>query len=127
VAILEALMDPEEDELRAKVPTAEGVHLHEPDAFPHVMMAWLAAAAVGLVLVIVVTFMVAGVTGALVAGAALLLIGVPILVSRINRGAQRERRREIEEERRVEAQEHVDAEPGDAPAISTLARTDAPV
>lgn len=109
-------MDTQDDELRAKVPTAEGVHLREPDAFPHVMMARLAAIAVGLVLLISITWILAGIVAAIVAAAALLVVIVPILVSRMNRKVQDQRKREIEEERRVEEAEHTAEAEHRAPA-----------
>jgi choline-glycine betaine transporter len=101
----------DDEELRAAVPTAEGVHLHEPDAFPHLMMARLAGVAIGLIAVLVMAWMLAGLTAAMIVGATLLVLVVPIVISRMSREARRERNREIEQELRVEAQEHTSDEP----------------
>jgi hypothetical protein len=101
-----ATYEPNHEVLKSRETTPEGRHLHEPDAFPHAMMGRLVLLTVVFAVAIGALWAVGGTRGALIGGAILLVVVFPLVASRTNRRAQKERVKEIEEEHQVEAQEH---------------------
>lgn len=90
---------------RAKDPTVEGRHLHEPDGFPHSMIGVLAFFVIMFPIVVGAFYLGAGIGGALIGAGLLLFIGFPIVVAKLNRSADAQRAVEEHEEHEVEAAE----------------------
>jgi hypothetical protein len=122
------------EQLRGKEPTPEGIHLPEPDAFPHVVMGKLALIVVFTAAGALAFYFWGGVVGLFLGSAFLLLVVVPMVVSRLNRAAQTNRAIDIEDEHEIEAQEqlaaahsspsHLGHEPDDHDAVVAEPRFD---
>lgn len=91
--------------LRGKEPTPDGRHLHEPDGFPHSMIAVLAIFLFLFPVVVGAFWVAAGVGGALIGAGLLLFIGVPLTVAKLNRRAEGWRAVDEIEEHEVEEAE----------------------
>ena len=97
--------------LRGKDPTRDGRHLHAPDGFPHPMIGVLVTFVVLFPLLVGAAYVSAGIGGALIAAGLLLFIGVPIVVSKLNRKAEGWREVDEVEEMEVEAAEQMGVPP----------------
>ena len=94
------------EKLRGHDATPEGVHLEEPDAFPHVVMGKLALLVVALAGGAWLTYAMGGVAGLFIGALLFMFVVLPYVVKRMSRAAQVNRARDIEEELEVEAKEH---------------------
>jgi hypothetical protein len=97
--------------LRSKEPTPDGRHLHEPDGFPHSMIAVLAFFVVGFPIVVGIFYVTAGIGGALLGAGLLLFVGFPLVTAKLNRRVETTRVVEEDEEREVEAAEALGVPP----------------
>jgi hypothetical protein len=100
---------------RAKEPTVEGRHLHEPDAFPHSMIGVLAFFVVLFPIVVGAFYVAAGIGGALIGAGLLLFIGFPIVVAKLERRTEEARAAEEAQEREVEEAEAAGLPPRKTP------------
>ncbi|HTJ42854.1 MAG TPA: hypothetical protein VL463_12210 [Kofleriaceae bacterium] len=91
--------------LRAKDPTADGRHLHEPDGFPHSILGVLFFLCFLIPLVIGGLYVEYGVGTAVTGGAIFLFVVFPYLITKLNRNAQTWRAVEETEEHEVESAE----------------------
>ncbi len=97
--------DDTRESLRSKDPTREGRHLHEPDGFPHTMIAVLAFFVVLFPICVGAAYVATGIGGALVVAGILLFFGFPIVTAKLNRRVEHARVDEQHAEHEVEAAE----------------------
>jgi hypothetical protein len=103
------MRDHPDETLRSKDPTREGRHLHEPDGFPHAMIGLLMFLVVIVALLIGALYVTSGPKSALVVAALFVLVGMPWLLVKMNRGAEHWRAVDQREEREVEVAEAIGA------------------
>ena len=103
------MRDHPDETLRGKDPTREGRHLHEPDGFPHAMIGVLMFVLAVMAIATGAIYVAYGPATAVITAAVFLLIGLPWLIGKLQRGAEHWRTVEEREEQEVERAEAVGA------------------